>query len=99
MSSIQFNSDKIENFKTLVVSGEFYGSNTFTFDFNNLIEFVPDEIVLNCISFIDESTDASLTTSSIVLLSSDLVNNYTLCSMGNYGNFAKQWLRKNKVTL
>ena len=92
MSSIHFSTDKIDNYKTLVVYGNFpNNSNIFTFDFNNLIEFVPDELCLNSVSFYDKSGTA-LNTSPICLLYSDIVNNYILCHLPNLegiGNLTK----------
>ena len=93
--SLKFNSDIIENYRTINIVLNFVGSstnllplNSITTNFNiNNIEFIPDELIINTIAYNDKSTNVTQN-ASMYSLSSNLVSNYTLSSFPNYGTIA-----------
>ena len=83
--SLKFNSDIIENYKTIHIPLTFLASSQVMYSINN-IEFNPDEMIVNSISVFDVSANG-LQNAQIGLLKSSLVNNYVMASIPNY-NFA-----------
>jgi hypothetical protein len=66
------NTGIVENFKTIIVYGNYPSATSFTFTINN-IEFTPDEMVINSVSFDDASTGgADLTTAPLILVTTNL---------------------------
>lgn len=89
--SLKFNSDIIENYRTICIPLNFQGTSTvasplvsITTNINiNNIEFTPDEMIINTIAYNDKSTVATQN-ASIYSLLSNLISNYPMCSFPNY---------------
>ena len=84
--SLKFNSDIIENYRTIVIPLLFNGSQTTSVNISN-IEFTPDEMIINSIAYLDSSANQTLNP-PILSLSSNLSSNYAICSFPNYETIA-----------
>jgi len=80
--SIKFRNDIIENEKTIIIPIQFDLSNIAEFQISN-IEFEPDEIVLNSVTFIDSSATPADTADIIILTSNLPLNTNQLCALPN----------------
>lgn len=82
--SIKFSTNVIEAEKTIIVANTFDNSNLFTAQVSN-IEFQPDELILNAVSFIDSSATVTDLAPLVILSSTLPLTTNQLCALPNLG--------------